>query len=524
MKEQHKHHFLFRPVGLYIHFFLTTVILILLLFFSDRTPYSYKRLFPLKNGTLLLIGALAAAVFSLCVGRRKAVLTLLETYSDKAVAALSKIFFFLQLYFCFSAYFATGWDVAVIQNGAYELALGQPLSDVAYFSRYPNNLFMTSVFSWLIKLDRCLGILDVQEGIMCILCVQCLLSSVTGFLLFKLVRSFAGYGSAWGTWLCYFVLVGTSGWLLIPYSDSVALFFPTAILYLYMKLKNSKHVPWKWGAIGALSFLGYRIKPQVIIVFIAIVIVECTRRRTKSEGGKRQCVSCILCVLAGLLLSTLLYHAATFRISEQLDHEKAFGFTHFAMMGLNDTNNGGYLTDDVKFSSSFATRSERTEANMEVIRQRLQEMGISGLWTHLTKKLLTNYGDGTFAWENEGNFYFKIYEPKNGFLSPLLRNLIWGGGKMNLLSETIRQTVWLCVLAASLGLIFRRKTEDSLLSVVSWSIVGLTLFELLFEARARYLYLYVPFYLIAAAAGAAEIADLLRTKGKKRASSLFPMQ
>lgn len=38
----------------------------------------------------------------------------------------------------------------------------------------------------------------------------------------------------------------------------------------------------------------------------------------------------------------------------------------------------------------------------------------------------------------------------------------------------------------------------SALNIMQLSLIGITVFELLFEARARYLYIYVPFYIIVA--------------------------
>ena len=43
--------------------------------------------------------------------------------------------------------------------------------------------------------------------------------------------------------------------------------------------------------------------------------------------------------------------------------------------------------------------------------------------------------------------------------------------------------------------------------IVMLSIIGLTIFELIFEARARYLYTYVPLYIILAAAGVQKIVE-----------------
>lgn len=43
--------------------------------------------------------------------------------------------------------------------------------------------------------------------------------------------------------------------------------------------------------------------------------------------------------------------------------------------------------------------------------------------------------------------------------------------------------------------------------IVMLAIIGLTIFELIFEARARYLYTYVPLYIILAAAGVQKIVE-----------------
>ena len=43
--------------------------------------------------------------------------------------------------------------------------------------------------------------------------------------------------------------------------------------------------------------------------------------------------------------------------------------------------------------------------------------------------------------------------------------------------------------------------------IVMLAIIGLTIFELIFETRARYLYTYVPLYIILAAAGVQKIVE-----------------
>ncbi len=516
--EKHKHQahgFKVSGIGFYLHFIVTAFIVVLLLFFEGRTDYSYKKSFLLGNGVLLCMGVVCGSIIYNIFRQAESLWEKSRVDSEKAVLLLTKILFFLQLYFCYSAYFYSGWDAAVIDYGANELAADRSLGSIGYFSQYPNNLLLVYFFSLLKRVDKYIGVLDVNNGIMCILCVQCFISSLTGLLLFKIVRGLTGYRGAWCAWICYLVLVGSSGWLLIPYSDSVGLLFPVCILYIYQLIQKPPAVTrfplWgKWFAIGLLSYVGYHIKPQIVIVLIAVILTECIHARPYKKDKIRLLGKSIFYVTAGVLLAALAYNILMKDITKQLDGEKRFGITHYIMMGLNPWNNGGYLYSDVEFSESFPTVSERSAANMEMIGQRLDYMGISGLNEHIVKKLLTNYGDGTFAWKNEGTFVESMYEPKNTFLSPFLRNLIVGEGEMNRLTESIRQMVWLCVLAASLGLAGHQKSENTILYVVAWAILGLTLFELLFEARARYLYIYAPFYIIAATVGAGKIRMLLR--------------
>lgn len=543
MGRQHKYRSVFHKMVVYTFSVFMCVIVVLLLFCSKSVDYSYKRLFLTGNMQLLCCGIFVGV--GLVLGRKTCgrIYKVLEKNSQKAISRLTMLLILGQIYVCYNAYFYTGWDVAVLIQNAFSVAEGESLMSTLYFSSYPNNVLLLAVFSIIRKVDLYFGILDVREGIMGILCVQCFLSGLTGYLLFQIVQNFAGCWGAWCGWFCYLVLVGTSGWLMIPYSDSMGLFFPTMLLYLYVKLQNGKYVRLKWVVMGMLSCLGYHIKPQIFITFIAIVIVEICSMKPKTveegviEEGRniekspkktlqnssftengRLCRWGLLYALAGIVLASILYSCLVRDITRQLDEEKAFGISHFVMMGLNTVNNGGYLGSDVEFSWSFATKEERTEANVQVIGQRLKEMGFGGLGVHAVRKLLTDYGDGTFAWKMEGTFFSHVYEPKNNFISLVLRNIIWGDGKANALNETIRQGVWLSVLAASLGMIGYRKKADPVLALVLLAVIGLTLFELLFEARARYLYIYVPFYIITGVLGGEEIVKVLQKRAGKNIS------
>lgn len=59
--------------------------------------------------------------------------------------------------------------------------------------------------------------------------------------------------------------------------------------------------------------------------------------------------------------------------------------------------------------------------------------------------------------------------------------------------------IWLTTLLLSIFSVSDPKTSDK--NIIMLGIIGLTIFELIFEARARYLFTYVPLYIILAMYG-----------------------
>ena len=92
-----------------------------------------------------------------------------------------------------------------------------------YFSIYPNNLFLVFIFSSILKLNMVLGE-PISNGGMLLAMVQCLLINVTGVLVYKCARNYAGIAASWGIYLFYAILIGTSGWIVLPYSDGMGSF------------------------------------------------------------------------------------------------------------------------------------------------------------------------------------------------------------------------------------------------------------------------------------------------------------
>ena len=181
------------------------------------------------------------------------------------------------------------------------------------------------------------------------------------------------------------------------------------------------------------------------------------------------------------------------------------------MMGLNPETQGIYFEDDVQASKACETAEERTRMNLEVSGQRLKAYGAAGYLRLLSKKMLTNYNDGTFAWSMEGNFYMKLRDRKSG-IAQFLRNIYYIDGSFYKWFQTVVQGFWLTVLAGCFAAgcfgIKNNTCHQYHMMVLMLSIAGLTVFELLFEARARYLFTYIPVYILIAVMGLSEMREL----------------
>ena len=446
---------------------------------------------------------------------------------------INKVFFFGAFLICFifqliatyHYYFTTDWDVGVVFGFSSAIAHKEDLSTfIGYFSRYPNNLVLSYVFASIIKVVHHFGLHNYEYFSLII--VQCFLNTITGLLIVSAIKQLfhndvlcaIGY-------LCYFFLIGISPWVIVPYSDSMVLIFPVLILNIYLiKTKQAFELPCvvKWFCIALLSYIGYKIKPQIIILFLGIVIAELYRSIVETGNYKlrlKQAMTYLLAIVIGFSTAMFLTNIMKNQIPIELEAEQAFGPTHFFMMGMNPEAHGHYSGDDVLYSASFSTVSERKRANIKTAFDRIKTMGRSGLMNQIIYKTLINYDDGTFYWGGEGTFYTGILPEKNHYISSFFRNLYYNRdckGKYYSIWANFEQMIWLTVLFfAMLSGFFAR---DKRITVVMITIIGLTLFELIFEARARYLFAYVPLYIILAVCGIKFLLDKWEKHQKRKIS------
>jgi hypothetical protein len=500
-------------VLLYILWMCTICTLIFI--FKEKLFYNCKIDFLLSESismVLIAFGTLSI-LYLICIYKEQAkgLLKVLND-NDALLKWLSLFLCLLQIYVCYNIYFESGWDVGAILRNARKIVShdNNGLSNT-YFSHYPNNFLLLSFISFLLSINEKFGILDTETGIMTIITVQCILSSIIGYLLFKVIYYFTKRRAlSWFGWIIYLILVGSSSWLTIPYSDSLGIIFPIGILYLLTHIYQGKKMIRNGILSVVLLSTGYLLKPQILIVGIAVLIVVsikifgATPIRDKLKiVGEIVILTGIILVFIKLCSLGFLYWAGS--VGYQIDQNIAMGPSHYFMMGLNPDTDGVYSSDDCGFSFSITDKKLRTSENVRVAVERIKEYGPLGVVKHCIKKTLVNYGDGTFFFGGEGTFYKIVYPEKNSYISQKLRDFFWRSGNGYMINATIKQFVWLFVLVISIGnaryLFKKDEISSDLLYIVLLSIIGSGLFQLLFEARSRYLYIYAPYFIILAMTG-----------------------
>lgn len=496
---------IFYKLILILFAFIICLVLVMNILFSQNIDYSCKNGVTVSNGILLLSGLLVLLLFG----------TVYNIFFRRYVNHLSKAecnillivgcisLFILQLYIAYNIYFLSGWDVGILRDASTYFADNQVLDSQCiysfYFARYPNNVFLTFIFTIIKQITMFIGSNNLDFSLVI---GGILLLNISAWFITKCAAIiFKDRYYSILTLFIYSIYIALSPWMVIPYSDTYSIVFTVMVLYFYFNRKNMNSYI-AWGLIFSLSMIGYLIKPTCIIVLIAILLIEFWKFIFYSNKEKLKCSRYLLvlfsCIMILMSLKSLSYNYLGYRSSEK----ERFPLSHFLMMGMNPVTKGVYYGEDVNYTGSFIGEKEKVNANLEMINNRLNDYGISGYFKLLCEKLMTNYNDGTFAWGVEGNFYAGILEPPNKTVAKTLRDIYYSEGKYYGGYEVYQQTIWIMILFFMLFSIKRLINEvEKDLYVIILTIIGITMFLLLFEARARYLFLYSPYYILLAVVG-----------------------
>ena len=461
----------------------------------------------------------------------------------------SLVLFVLQILLIGAIYGFPGWDPGNILSHAILLATGQDVATphalatgkwiTEYYDLYPNNAFLTWVFMGLSSVAYALG---ANPAFVCDIVGALSVSLGGAFMALFARRVTNSEAVAYVALGLYALLFSLSPWVSIPYSDTYVCGFIGAELYLSARLLMGGNgrgeepaelrpfVPTLlrsaggWLALGLVALVGYLIKPTAAIVLMATVVVWLV---WLLRGDARPRLAQALGLMGGLLVAAVLVVGVVQPASHRGaqindDSPRVLGMSHFFMMGQNAKHTGGFWQNDVTFSGSMYDPEERTRVNIETGISRIQERGVIGNLVFYAKKMMFSFGDGSFSWSVDGGtrFFTEIY-PESGPGAHWLRSLFyydeWQPGANRTAFMTVTQVLWYAVLvlwavAGLAGTMHPRGCARvprgglgfpmaALVPLIT--LMGMCLYLLIFEDRARYLYCFGPVSVACAAIGLA---------------------
>lgn len=386
-----------------------------------------------------------------------------------------------------------GWDPGEVHQAAEEIARGLPVSNSDYFRLCPNNapltLLLTPILWAAVKVG--LGVPYVA-----LFYVDAVILNLTAYLATRCVYQLTQSRTARGFALALSVgWIALSPYILYPYTDVYVILFPLLVLWVWLTDRRPLR---RWALISLFSFIGYAIKPTALIGFIALVLLEALRFLAgRPNPARLRRAAALLCVvvigaLPGLAFQRLSIQALTGTAKP----EEQLSLTHYLMLGMNKATYGGHSDGDVDFSKSYATLAERQPANLQKARERLLSRSLTENLHFFAVKAYKAYADGSFA--AHGSFIHVEIPRRTDGLSAFLRSLYMKKSAYGAHCATIAQFAWLGVLTLCAYAAFVQRHRP-VVWIICLTLIGLTLYLLLFEVWPRYLFLYAPFFVILSA-------------------------
>lgn len=471
-----------------------TIVIFLLLFVSG-VSYHLKRNFIISNIFVIIPFIIILFLFY-------------KFYKDKNIenkkykiwlTILFIVVAILQIILITHTYFYTDWDVKVIRELVDSYIKNGSIKNDFYLSVYPNNVLLTAILAFIKKLPV------IGKYYLTTLIFNATIVNISGILTALTIKNLKNEKLALLSYIFMIPLILLSPWISIPYSDTFALPFVTAIMYLYSK-QNRKQLDYL--LIGFLSFFGYKIKPTVIIILMAIIIVELLsnintiNKKLIKEKGK--VLGIFLIGIIGAFLSVKV--SKMYLRFEPLSYAKPISFIHYLAMGQNNETLGSYSQKDVDDTINYGTRQDITKFKERALGRNFKET-----IEFYSKKTLLNFNDGSFSWGLDGTFFYKKVKAPNNF-AKFLRQIYYNDGKYFNIFIQIQNYLWLIVLLFAPWIITKKPTKQEL--VIMLSIIGLVIFLTIFEPRTRYMYCYSEIYIIAAILGLYNLKELINKKLK----------
>lgn len=397
------------------------------------------------------------------------------------------------------------WDAAIVMHTGQRLADGRGLdgSQLTYFALYPNNMALLSLDTMMRRLASSLHV--SVSAVAIALNVLCLFGTMTAVS--ASARRLGHPRGALAMQVVTFLLIGASPIMTVPYTDLPGCLATAVAVWCAVAWRTTNQQRTKiFAVVGAALALGIgaAFKPYVIILLIALIVTAVVYlARFLRRRDARALLLVPLAVLvagAGMEATNAFGHAYTGLSASQL---RAVGPPmpplHFVQIGLHDTHDpsptrnwGGYDRASVHEALATKDAARRDEFVKARLRHELRVQGAAGTASFLANKLLWVWGDGTFWSQGEGSDRFA--EPT--FDNPVAEVTLQKGHAFHV-KTALAQGVWIALLLVTGAQLLRRRPTMAAVWMAT-SVLGVSVYLMLFEGRPRYVLALLPALLVLA--------------------------
>lgn len=438
-----------------------------------------------------------------------------EKQLKKAALILLLTYFFLQLAYLFAMKVGLRYDaLKTLDEAVSACKTGQVSAEHldGYFARYTNNypiLFFTIA---LLKLFRLFGIAGEQygNGVTLLGIVNIVMIDLGIYFGWKLVGKIKGQKTAFLSLLFAVCNPVFFIWTPFYYTNTVSMGLMMAGLYGSWRLFEKEGSPlgrWKdWLTAflcGMALWAGCSIRATVFITVIALTAYFVLKKAEKKE----ELIMKLFFLFLGALFVAAAGKTAEKKYISFETRDTAFPLVHWIAMGAG--GQGVYNIVDEYYTMGFETKEEKVKGDVELLKERIGQLGAAGYGKLMLDKLRLTWSDGSGGYLSELGVSQSYLSVHKYFL----------GGKSDFLGAygAVFHSFSLILTAVSAFLYIRKKNID-FFYIASLNLLGGFLFHMLWEAGTIYSIGFMTLFPLSMIGGFEYLEEAIRRKSGKKAT------
>lgn len=370
-------------------------------------------------------------------------------------------------------------DGAEIENEAHYMLNYGRFSGERYFLVYPNNISPTIILYWIYRIANILNISEVFTlHLFCFV-----VTSLTILLTYKTAGKLLDRPKQLVVLLLMVIYVPFQMYSLFYYSDTLMVGIVALIMYVLIPsdgsfIFRSKHII----AVALIVAFGWNLRSNIILVIPALLIYLAFFKWYKKIALLLISFA-ISFVLFGKAFDMLWTHYGFFT-----DEGYKFPMLHWVMMGMS-IQGGSYNWQDFQFTY---LSQDKTYDDLSLFFNRIIHRPIFLNLVVFVLKIRGNWSDGTINYTNGT----RALREGDGFLWQLFY------GSNNSIFIYSSQMIYAVIIFMMVYYMYKRRKEY-ITSVFLFQIIifGVFMFHLIWEAKPRYVYAWMPIIFILAAKG-----------------------